>query len=365
MGICPDIYVWITFLADSRTAIKWLYWLPSILLVVSILWINIVSYSRRLLRIFFFLVLCTGFPKIFFALFSSIGHITGFSAIGDITGIIIAIISILCFAYGLIFGWRHVIVKHFTISSSCIPKEFNGYKIAQLSDIHAGSFALSTETLRKMSRLTNKQHPDIILFTGDLVNASPNELDPFEQILSSLHAPDGILSVLGNHDYCFYTHYHGKGNPKKSLKELIKRENRFGWDVLRNENHIIKRGESQIAIIGVENDGKPPFPSYSDLPKAIKGTENCLFRILMSHDPSHWRREILPESDIQLTLSGHTHAAQLKIGHLTPARLAYREWGGLYAQNGRFLYVSDGIGGTFPFRFGAWPAVDIITLEKN
>jgi predicted MPP superfamily phosphohydrolase len=139
----------------------------------------------------------------------------------------------------------------------------------------------------------------------------------------------------------------------------------YGWRLLRNENVVISRGDDEIAIIGVENEGKPPFPAYADLPKAMDGTERCAFRILMSHDPSHWHREILPESDIQLTLSGHTHAAQLKIGHFTPARFVYSEWGGLYKEDDRYLYVSDGIGGTFPFRFGAWPTVEIITLKKK
>jgi predicted MPP superfamily phosphohydrolase len=365
LGIFPDIYVWAMYLDEMSTPFRWLHWLPSAVLLASVAWVNLVSYSKKLLRLFFFLVLCIGIPKVIFATFSCVGNLCGYAVIGDALGLTLSGIALLCFAYGLIWGWRHVVVKRTTIVSADLPDAFDGYRIAQITDIHAGSFAMSTETLRKMVRLANKNHPDVILFTGDLVNTSPYELDPFDNILSSLRAPDGVYSVPGNHDYCCYASRHNADSQLKSLRELIARQKMYGWRLLRNENVVIGRGDDEIAIIGVENEGKPPFPAYADLPKAMDGTERCAFRILMSHDPSHWHREILPESDIQLTLSGHTHAAQLKIGHFTPARFVYSEWGGLYKENDRFLYVSDGIGGTFPFRFGAWPTVEIITLKKK
>ena len=210
----------------------------------------------------------------------------------------------------------------------------------------------------------NDLHPDLIVFTGDLVNSSADELDNFMEILPQLRAKDGVYSILGNHDYCEYHHYDTPDGARSNLREVIRRERGFGWDVLLNEHRFIHRGTDSIAIIGVENEGKPPFPSFADLPKAMKGVSDDVYKILLSHDPSHWRREVLPETDIQLTLSGHTHAMQLMIGNFSPAQWAYREWGGAYQEDKHMLYVSLGIGGTVPFRFGAWPEINVITLKR-
>ena len=139
----------------------------------------------------------------------------------------------------------------------------------------------------------------------------------------------------------------------------------MGWQLLLNENRLIVRGNDSIAIIGVENDGKPPFPAMGDLPRATSGTDR-LFKLLLSHDPSHWRRKVLPDTDIQLTLSGHTHAMQFRLGGFSPSAWIYPEWGGLYTENGRGLYVNMGIGSVMiPYRFGAWPEISVITLRKK
>ena len=139
----------------------------------------------------------------------------------------------------------------------------------------------------------------------------------------------------------------------------------MGWRMLMNENVMLQRGSDSIAIIGVENIGKPPFKSFGNLDKAMAGLPADCFKVLLSHDPTYWRRGVLNKTDISLTLSGHTHAGQVKIGRFSPAKWAYNEWGGKYTEGSSMLYVSLGIGGTMPFRFGAWPEINIITLEKE
>ena len=206
--------------------------------------------------------------------------------------------------------------------------------------------------------------PDLIVFTGDLVNSAPSELDPFGEVLSRLEAPDGVFSVLGNHDYCEYNRYETSDGAARNLALLKQRERQFGWRLLLNEHRLIRRDRACIALVGVENDSRPPFPSRGDLKRAMDGLPEGMFKVLLSHDPTHWRREVLPTTDIQLTLSGHTHAMQLKIGGFSPSAWSYPEWGGLYREGERILLVSLGVGGTVPFRLGAWPEINAITLER-
>lgn len=215
-----------------------------------------------------------------------------------------------------------------------------------------------------MVDLVNAQKPDLIVFTGDLVNNRAAELDGFEEILSQLHATDGVYSILGNHDYGPYYRWKSKREQVNNLNDLKKRQADMGWILLNNEHTLLHRGNDSIALIGVENEGEPPFSQHGDLPKAQAGT-NGLFKLLLSHNPTHWRREVLPQSDIDLMLAGHTHAMQLAIGHHSPASWIYPEWGGMYMEDNRGLYVNVGMGFVgLPFRFGAWPEITVITLDK-
>jgi len=216
------------------------------------------------------------------------------------------------------------------------------------------------------------------VFTGDLVNIKATEAVPFVKILKKLNAPDGIYSVMGNHDYCEY------GIPAdKSFNEFTRQrwalrnqhamkflQRQMGWRLLMNENVKITRQnehgkEESIHIIGVENISKPPFKDYGNMDKAMEGMKIGTFKILLTHDPSHWRRGVLGKTDIALTLSGHTHAAQLKLGNFSPAKWMYHEWGGKYVEDGSTLHVSLGVGGTMPFRLGAWPEINEITLVRH
>lgn len=184
------------------------------------------------------------------------------------------------------------------------------------------------------------------------------------EILSSLQAKDGIYSILGNHDYGPYFRWNSPQEQAANLKELMRIQTSMGWQLLNNQHVFLKHNADSIALVGVENDGEPPFSQYADLPKATEGTQGC-FRILLSHNPTHWRREVLPTTDIDLMLSGHTHAMQLQVGRLSPSSLIYPEWGGMYYEGTRGLYVNVGIGYVgLPFRFGAWPEITLLTLRR-
>ena len=203
------------------------------------------------------------------------------------------------------------------------------------------------------------------------MNIRADEVRPFMADLSTMKQRDGVLSIMGNHDYCEYGQDHSERYEKRNQNILHYLEAKMGWRMLDNEHVTIGRlrqtgGENiseSIAVIGVENISKPPFPDYGDLEKAIGDLPAGMFKVLLSHDPSHWRRGVLNKTDIALTLSGHTHAGQLKIGRFSPSKWAYNEWGGKYVEGDSMLYVSTGIGGTVPFRFGAWPEINVITLK--
>ncbi len=271
----------------------------------------------------------------------------------------------LLMAYGFFFGWRHIIVRRATCVSPLLPASFDGYRVLQLSDIHIGTYLRNRRFIDKLVALVNAQHADLVVFTGDLVNVSAEEVIPFQHVLRQVRAADGVLSIMGNHDYCEYGADKSRRNVTKNQTVLHYLEEKIGWHLLMNEHKLISRGGDNIAVIGVENISRPPFQDYGDLRKAMEGLPDGMFKILLSHDPSHWRRGVLNQTDIALTLSGHTHAGQLRVGRLSPSKIAYQEWGGKYTENGAMLYVSTGIGGTVPFRLGAWPEVSIITLRRG
>ena len=267
--------------------------------------------------------------------------------------------------FGGIYGKEHFQVKEVSIQSADVPQGFDGYRIVQLSDIHAGSWTGNPEGLQKAVDKINALHPDLIVFTGDLVNNLATELDEFIPVLSQLKAKDGVYSVLGNHDYSLYIHWEDKNDQQANLDSLKSKEAAMGWTLLNNSHVKLYHNNDSIALIGVENSGNPPFPNYGDLKGAMQGTDG-MFKILLSHDPTHWRREVLPQTDIQLMLAGHTHAMQTKLFGFSPSRFVYPEHDGLYKENGQMLYVNIGLGYLmFPMRLGAWPEITLLTLEKE
>jgi predicted MPP superfamily phosphohydrolase len=264
--------------------------------------------------------------------------------------------------YGGVSGYKKITVKEVVFASPNLPEAFDGFRIAQISDLHIGNWNDTLPVAQTVHTVMGLK-PDMIAVTGDLVHHAADELDGYEDILARLSAHYGVFSILGNHDYGPYREWRSSMYQAENLLDLQNRQEKMGWILLNNDHVFLKKGNDLIAVIGVENNGDPPFTGNGDLPKAMRGTENVPYKILLSHNPTHWRREVL-DTDIDLTLSGHTHGSQLAIGRLSFAALLYNEWGGLYLESGKALYVNVGIGNVgIPFRFGAWPEITLITLK--
>lgn len=395
--LLPDLYIYLVYIVRRTKNFAWraAFWLPSAVLVVLYLYLiyltgdNALAHHPQAIGRLAIAVMALAVPKILFMLCSLLGilcrglgrclsaallhtpfrkprapfivHRTPFTA----AGLVLGVVSFVNVIYGATAGITRFQVKHVTYESERLPEGFDGYRIAQLSDIHIGSWQGRPEAVEKLVKLTNEQQADLIVFTGDLVNQQSHELDSFRQTLSRLQAPDGVYSVLGNHDYGTYYRWKNSREEADNLQYLREQQQAMGWRLLDNSHVILHHRGDSIALIGVENDGEPPFPQHADLPRATEGTQG-MFSILLSHNPTHWRREVLPESDIDLMLSGHTHAMQISLFGRSLASLKYPEWSGMYREGSRALYVNIGIGYVgLPFRFGAWPEITVITLKKK
>lgn len=271
-------------------------------------------------------------------------------------------------AYGMTNRYRYKI-RRVSLSLENLPKGFKGIKIAQISDIHSGSFDDADAVSAGVDAIMREQ-PDLILFTGDLVNDRAGEIVPYVHIFSQLKAPLGVYSILGNHDYGDYVRWESDEAKKKNLEQLKRYHADMGWRLLTNEHVILQRGQDQLALIGVENWGARAFTKYGNLRKAIREPENSAapFCILMSHDPSHWDAEVRKDyPDITLTLSGHTHGMQFGIEipgfKWSPVQYMYRQWAGLYREGTQYLYVNRGYGFIgYQGRLGILPEITMIEL---
>ncbi len=268
--------------------------------------------------------------------------------------------------YGSFVGFQKLEINHQTFTSKEVPEAFDGYRIALFSDAHVGSYAGDRQwILKKAIDSINALKPDLIVFTGDLQNVHPQELYQHMDILSSLKAPDGVYSVLGNHDYANYIDA-DDAVKVANCRETISLERQLGWTLLLNENHVIEKGKDRVVIAGMENDGKgEQSPGEVDIQKALENVSDTDFIIMLEHDPYSWRHRILPESNAQLTLCGHTHAMQFMIGDWSPMALTGKEWHGWYHEGNQSLFVTAGLGGLVPFRFGATGEIVLITLKKG
>jgi len=273
--------------------------------------------------------------------------------------------------YSIFKGKYNYKVWKYTLYFDNLPKAFDGYRITQISDIHCGSFD-NYEKIRYGVELINSQKSDVILFTGDLVNNLANEVHNWKSLFATLQAPDGVFSIMGNHDYGDYSSWETSEAKQQNLEHLFQLQKQMGWQLLLNEHCYLERNGEKIALIGVENWGHGRFSKYGDLNKAMEGINTEDFKILMSHDPTHWQEVVLPENkDIQLTLSGHTHGMQCGIeipGWLkwSPSQYIYKYWGGMYEEGGKYLNVNRGFGyHAFPGRLGVWPEITVIELKTK
>lgn len=369
--LLPDWYIYKTYLSHLHNKrLKQGYWLPTVLLLLLLV-VFLIGHDtlHDYFGTYLIVALCVSVPKTIFMLTSILLKLVRTLIKRPIPHGWISIFPALA-AFGYILfgatkGKENFQVKEITFCSPDLPESFNGYRILQLSDIHSGSWKGNAEALQKAIRICNQQKADLAVFTGDLVNSCSDELLEFMPIFSQLKAHDGVYSILGNHDYGTYVKWNTENDRLANVDSLIARENRMGWHMLLNDHRILYKGKDSIALAGVENSGKPPFPDKGNLPQALQGTDS-LFKILLSHDPTHWRRKVLPDTSVQLTLSGHTHDMQISLFGFSVSKFIYPEHRGLYMEGKRGLYVNIGLGYVlFPMRLGAWPEITVITLKKE
>jgi hypothetical protein len=282
----------------------------------------------------------------------------------------VAMVPFLALLFGLTGGRHFYQVKKETLFFDDLPEAFDGFTITQLSDIHSGSFT-SERGVSKGIKIVNEQKSDLILFTGDLVNNMAVEMDPWIAHFAELKAPCGKFSVLGNHDYGDYIKWKSKNQKQANLERLKQVHGEMGFHLLLNQTATIQRKGQSIALIGVENWGKGGFHKYGDLKLAAAAVPSDAFKVLMSHDPSHWEAVTLQHHQhVHLTLSGHTHGAQFGIELFgwkwSPIKYIYKQWAGLYEEDGKYLYVNRGFGFLgLKGRVGMWPEITVITLKRR
>lgn len=273
--------------------------------------------------------------------------------------------------YGMYKGKYNFKVLKYDLEFDDLPDNFDGYKITQISDIHSGSFD-DRKMIEYGVDLINKQKSDVLLFTGDMVNNMTSEMLPWADLFGTLHAKDGVFSVLGNHDYGDYIPWETEELKKQNLEDLKTLQKQMGFDLLLNEHRYLQKGDDRIALVGVENWGKGGFKKAGDLKKAASQIDENDFKILMSHDPSHWEMEVINDPyHYHLTLSGHTHGMQFGIEipgwvKWSPVKWRYPYWAGIYKEMGQFINVNRGFGFLgYPGRVGIWPEITVITLRKK
>ncbi|MCM1152716.1 MAG: metallophosphoesterase [Muribaculum sp.] len=297
-------------------------------------------------------------------------------------GLPLGFLTFIMIWWGALVGRYEIRVNEVTIDSPKVPKAFNGYRIVQFSDSHVGTWGSDTTFVAQLVDSINSIKPDLIVFTGDIVNRETSEILPFVNTLSRLRAKDGVYSILGNHDYGDYITWQFPEQRIANNKRLAEIQAKMGWTLLNNKNIPLIHHNDTIMLIGVENWGEPPFHQYGDLNKAYPSSpDSCFnqnddrFKILLTHNPEHWRQEVSKNTNIDLSLSGHTHAMQFMVTigkyRWSPAQYRYKQWGGLYEKTAKDgtpirIYVNIGNGEVgLPFRIGATPEITVLTLRHT
>ena len=289
--------------------------------------------------------------------------------ITSFSGMLAAALFLLIF-YGMLYGRFHFKKENVLLRHEQLPEVFDGLRIAHISDLHIGSWEGHPKKLQRAVDMINRQKPDLIVFTGDLFNNYYEEISQFRGILKQLEASLGKFAVLGNHDYGDYFHWSTRDDYLANFQSVQSTYRELGFHLLLNDGTTLSRGNKRIGLAGVENWGLPPFHQHGDLNRALSQLNGADFTILLSHDPSHWRQQVLKTDRVELTLSGHTHAMQFGIYtpwfKWSPAKIKYPEWGGLYKEGDQYLYVNKGLGYIgFPGRVGIRPEITLITLEQK
>ena len=285
------------------------------------------------------------------------------------TALVAGAIPVVTMSFGIISGAHDYRIRRRTVHFKNLPRKFDGIRIAQISDIHTGSFFNKTAVSGGVDLLLQEK-PEIAFFTGDLVNNESKEAEDYLDIFKRIQAPLGVYSVMGNHDYGDYHEWVSLKIKEEDIKNLHSMHAYMGYDLLLNENRTITIENESISILGCENWGSGRFAKYGDLAKTVKGSEEQPFKILLSHDPSHWDAQVRPQQpDIDLTLSGHTHGMQfgVEIGDFrwSPIQYRYKQWADLYQEQDQYLYVNRGYGYIgYPGRIGILPEITILELKR-
>ena len=386
LNILPFLFFYLRFF---KQAAKWkqvLWWIPCVGMVVYTIYLalepNFIPNNDRILILYFYLLLIglVIAPMWIFILCSLAGR--GCSALvrkycvkkqekprrnyGNFVGVLAIPVVWFIVLWGAFPGFNKFEVNHTVYESEALPATFDGYRIVILSDAHVGSYQKrNTYVLDEAIDSINAQKADMIVFTGDLLNIQPSDLYPHIKTMSKLKAKDGVYSVLGNHDYAEYLGC-DEAIKAANIKETISLEKQLGWTLLLNENRTITRDKDHIILAGMENDGDgKKFPQKGDINKTLENVKDNDFILMLEHDPSSWRRKIIPDGRAQLTLSGHTHAMQFNILGWCPMSLLGKEFWGWYEEGNQKLFVTAGLGGLIPFRFGATGEIVILTLKKK
>lgn len=380
--------------ATPKSVVRFGFWIPTLLSLAALLWWNfgnpdwIGVQGRNWVRIVlvgvylskFFGVLVVFIDDLqrgvrwVVGLFStSTGHSSGNviprSEFLAKTALIATTVPFTALAYGIISGAHDYRVRRKTISLPNLPKSFDGIRIGQLSDIHSGSF-FNKVAVRGGVEEFLREKPDVIFFTGDLVNNEADEVKDYLNIFDKLKAPLGVYSITGNHDYGDYKTWASQREKQENFKNLIRTHKQMGFDILMNEHRYLEQNGEKIAIIGIENWGGGGFAKYGKLDMAYTGIEDAAVKLLLSHDPSHWDAQVRKSyTDIDVTFAGHTHGFQfgIELGDFkwSPSQYAYKQWAGLYKEDNQYLYVNRGFGYIgYPGRIGIPPELTVIELKR-
>ena len=378
MIVLPCLYVDLRYLRRKRFGRVWvrmLWWLPgfcmTVFTVVLAMHPDFAPADTTALNFYLFLLGLLVVPNFVFALCSVVGlalkkwlHMR--RNYGNHVGLAMVAVHWYVLIYGSTIGFNEIVVKHIDYASADLPAAFDGYRIVQFSDAHVGTYSSDRDYLLDAAvDSINAQHADMIVFTGDLQNMRPVEVERHARTLSALHAPDGVFSVLGNHDYADYLHA-DTATKAANCRRMVDLQRQMGWTLLRNGHGVVRRGGDASLVAGMGNVGiSKSSPERGDIGKTLSGTSPRDFVLMLQHDPSCWRRKILPQCNAQLTLSGHTHGMQFELFGWSPIAFKYSEWGGLYREGARAIFVSTGLGGFLPFRFGVPGEVVVITLHRK
>jgi len=366
-----------------QNLINVVFWVFTIGLIISIILLKIRlermhPYRKQLLiSSFYGLTVSSFIPKLIFVIVISILYFTNFvfsneeSLIGiPIIGLFAGFLPFFVILYSVFRSLYRFKVHRIKINFTELPSNFEGLRVVHISDLHLGSFKSRHHILDRAVKIINHLEPDFIFFTGDLVNNNAWELKGWQTVLKKMVAKMGKYAVLGNHDYGDYSEWKSEKVKQSNFESIKYFFGKIDFKLLLNEAVSIEKNSQKMAIVGVENWGNPPFKQYGDLKKALKSVETVPFKILLSHDPSHWNEEVAEKTNISLTLSGHTHGMQaginIKSKKWSPIQYKYEHWAGLYERFNQYLYVTRGLGWMgFPGRLGMRPEITLIEFHQK